>query len=453
MEQSGKLPVKVKLGFGVCDLGGNLYFTVVAFWLLNYLTDTLGLAAGLAGTAIMIGKIWDAVTDPMVGWLSDRTRSRWGRRRPYILFGALPLGVMMVVMFTNPGLESQSQLFVWALVTFCLLGTALTLVNIPYSALTPELTRDFHERTSLNGYRSVFMVLGTLLGAGAALPLVGAFASKTTGWTVAGSVFGAVMTVTALITFFSVREPAVERPRQQTGFLSSYLLVFKNRAFLSLLSAFLLHITAVTLVSGIMVFYFKYIYQNEAMTTLALLVLLVTTMVFIPVSVRVSRRLGKMRTYFTGLLIIAAACLGIFGFAHIWGMPFFFAASFVAGVGLSTTYTIPWSMIPDTVEYDVAETGTRREGAYYGIWTFVTKIGQALAGFLSGWVLALSGFVAEAAQAPRVLLWIRLIIGPLSALLFVAAAAVLLTYPITEGRYREILARIAGREAGGEAGR
>jgi GPH family glycoside/pentoside/hexuronide:cation symporter len=443
MERAGKLSVKVKLGFGVCDLGGNLYFTMVAFWLLNYLTDTVGLAAGLAGTVIMIGKIWDAVTDPMVGWLSDRTRSRWGRRRPYILFGSFPLCVMMIVMFTNPGLGSQARLFVWGLVSFCLLGTALTLVNIPYSALTPELTQDFHERTSLNGYRSIFMVLGTLLGAGAAQPLVGAFASENTGWTAAGALFGVLMMVTALITFFSVREPAGGQPGVQKNFRDSYALVFKNRAFLSLLSTFLLHITAVTVVSGIMVYYFKYLYLNEQRTTPALLVLLVTTMVFIPVSVRVSRRIGKKRTYLGGLLIIAAACLGIFWLGHRWGLPFFFAASFVAGIGLSTTYTIPWSMIPDTVEHDVAETGTRREGVYYGIWTFVSKIGQALAIGLMGWVLELSGFVAEAAQEPSAILGIRLLIGPLSALLFLSAAAVLLSYPITEARYREILARIA----------
>jgi GPH family glycoside/pentoside/hexuronide:cation symporter len=448
MKQSGKLPVRVKLGFGVCDLGGNLYFTVVAFWLLNYLTDTVGLAAGLAGTVIMVGKIWDAVTDPMVGWLSDRTRSRWGRRRPYILFGSLPLGIMMLVMFINPGLQSQARLFVWGLLTFCLLGTALTVVNIPYSALTPELTSDFHERTSLNGYRSVFMVLGTLLGAGAALPLVDLFASENTGWMAAGGVFGAVMTVTALITFLSVREPEAAGPPQKTGFMASYFLVFKNRTFLSLLAAFLLHITAVTVVSGIMVYYFKYLYLREELTTPALLVLLLTTMVFIPVSVGVSRRIGKKHTYFTGLLIIAAACMSIFWLGHRWGIPFFYAASFVAGIGLSTTYTIPWSMIPDTVEYDVAETGTRREGAYYGIWTFATKIGQALAIGLMGWVLELSGFAAEKAQTAGALLGIRLLIGPLSALLFAAAAAVLLTYPITEARYREILSRQGDRSGG-----
>ncbi len=106
MEQQ-KLPMKTKLGYGVCDLGGNLFFTIVAFLLLNYLTDTVGVSAGLAGMIIMIGKVWDAITDPMVGFLSDRTKTKWGRRRPYMLVGAFPLFVTMILMFTNPKLESQ----------------------------------------------------------------------------------------------------------------------------------------------------------------------------------------------------------------------------------------------------------------------------------------------------------------------------------------------------------
>lgn len=148
-----RLPLKVKLGYGVCDLGGNLYFTVMAFLLLNFLTDTVGLGAGLAGTVIMIGKVWDAATDPVVGYLSDHSRSRWGRRRPWLLWGAVPLWLAMAVMFTDPGLATQAGRFAWALGAFCLLSAAYMAVNIPYSALTPELTQDFHERTALNGYR------------------------------------------------------------------------------------------------------------------------------------------------------------------------------------------------------------------------------------------------------------------------------------------------------------
>ena len=175
MNTGEKLSIKTKLGYGVCDLGGNLFFTVIAFLLLNYLTDTVGIAAGLAGTIIMIGKIWDAVTDPLAGYLSDRTSSRWGRRRPYIFFGAFPLFIAMIIMFTHPGFTRPAHLFIWAVVAYCFLCTAYTLVNIPYNAMTPELTQDFHERTSINGYRFGFAVIGTLLGAGAALPLINAF--------------------------------------------------------------------------------------------------------------------------------------------------------------------------------------------------------------------------------------------------------------------------------------
>jgi len=213
-----KLTLKTKIGFGICDLGGNLFFTVIAFLLLNYLTDTVGIAAGLAGAIIMVGKIWDAVTDPVIGYVSDRTRTRWGRRRPFILFGSFPLFIAMIIMFTNPRLEGQTALFIWGVAAFCFLGLAYTLVNIPYSALTPELTRDFHERTTLNGYRFGFAVVGTLVGAGAALPLVDAFADRNTGFTVMGALFGFGMLVTALVTFLTVREP--DNPEIPTeGFL------------------------------------------------------------------------------------------------------------------------------------------------------------------------------------------------------------------------------------------
>ena len=206
----GKLPIRIKLGFGICDMGGNLFFTMMGFYLLFFMTDVVGLAAGLAGTALMIGKIWDAVTDPTVGYLSDRTRTRWGRRRPYMFVGSFLLMAMMTLMFTAPGYGTQLQLFAWAAVTYCLLCTAYTLVNIPYGALTPELTTDYNERTVINAYRMSFAVVGTLLGAGLVLPIVGMADSIENGWTLAGTVMGAIMLITALVTVFSVREQSRE---------------------------------------------------------------------------------------------------------------------------------------------------------------------------------------------------------------------------------------------------
>jgi GPH family glycoside/pentoside/hexuronide:cation symporter len=438
--QNEKLSAGVKLGYGVCDLGGNLYFTIMAFWLMNYLTDTVGLAAGLAGAAILIGKIWDAVTDPLMGYLSDRTRTRWGRRRPFILFGSIPLMLAMIFMFTNPGIENQSTLFVWAVAAFCLLGTAYTVVNIPYSSLTPELSQDFHERTSINGYRFGFAIFGTLLGAGAVLPFVGLFPDRSIGFSIMGIVFGGVMAVTALITFFSVREPDIIREKMETGFFSTYLRVFKNRPYLIVLITFAFNMTAVNVVSGILIYYFKYIYNNESMTTVALLILLVTAMVFIPVSVLVAKRVGKKAVYAAGLFIIAFACIMLFFFGHTAGIPFALIMMGIAGVGFATTYVIPWSMVPDTIEYDYSKTGERSEGAYYGIWTFISKIGNGLAIGISGGILSLTGYVADTVQTDTAQMGIRFIAGPIPALIFAAGAVLVLFYPITEERYKQILA-------------
>jgi GPH family glycoside/pentoside/hexuronide:cation symporter len=449
MDRAERLPVRVKLGFGVGDLGGNLYFTVIAFWLLIYLTDTVGIAAGLAGIVIMVSKIWDAVVDPFIGYISDRTRTRWGRRRPYILFASVPSFIMMLVLFTNPRLGSQAALAVWGVLAGCGLATAYSLVNIPYSSLTPELTKDYNERTGLNGYRAIFMVVGTLFGAGAALPIVNALPNRNLGFSVMGGFFGALMMGSALVTFFSVREPPAQpASKPMMGFLKSYFHVFRNRPYVIILCTYLLNLMAVTVVSGIMVYYFKYLFNAEAMTTVGLMILLVTAMLFIPVAVAVAKKIGKKNTYALGMLVIALTCVVIFFLGHVLGMGFVLVMMFVAGVGLSTTYPIPWAMIPDTVEYGYLQTGERREGGYYGVWTFVAQTGQALATALSGLILQVTGYVPEVAQTPLANLGIRLLLGPITGVIFIGAALLVAFYPLNEKRYNEVLARIADMEAG-----
>ena len=384
MDEQGKLPVGIKLGYGVGDLGGNLFFTVVAFWLMIYLTDEVGLSAGLAGGALMVGKIWDAVTDPAVGFLSDRTRTRWGRRRPWFLMGAIPLGITFYYMFNNPGFETQTHLFIWAAVMYSVVCMFYTFVNIPYNALTPELTKDFNERTTLNGYRMVFAVVGTLLGAGAAMPIIKSCNGATAGYALMGAVFGGVMTITALVTFAAVREPPLPEPGPAPNILLSYRDAFRNKPFLLILIPWALNIVGVTVVTATLVYYFKYIYHNEALITNALVVLLLTSMVFIPISVKVSGKIGKRNTYIAGMSILSAAVIAFFLVGHLYGVNFAYLIMFFAGLGFSTHYVMPWSIVPDAVEYDYALSGVRREGVYYGLWTFVIKIGQAVAGLLVG---------------------------------------------------------------------
>jgi len=437
----GKLPIREKLGFGVLDLGGNLFFTALGFWSLNYLTDTVGLAAGLAGTAVMIGKLWDAVTDPMMGFISDRTRSRWGRRRPYLLYGAIPLFLTMWLFFTNPGFKDPILLFVWATLALMLLNTAYTVVNIPYNSLTPELTDDYHERTSLNGYRFGFAVLGTILGAAAVQPIVGAFATKSAGFSAMGLILGAVMAVTTLITFLAVREKDhsnTEIPKE--GFFETYLAVFHNKPYVIVLGTYALNLTGLNFLQGILVYYTKYIYGNEGLTTPAMVLLLLVAMVCIPVSVFVSRHIGKKRTYQVSFAVLATGTLAIYLLGHKLGPNFFLGMMVYAGVGIGFGYVAPWAMIPDTVEYDAIKTGKRKEGAFYGMWTFTSKVGQSLSIFLSGLILASSGYIADAAQSPVTEQAIRLLIGPLPALVFIGAIVLIHFYPLDEKTYEALMA-------------
>ena len=438
-----KLPLRVKFGFGIGDLGGNLFFTAMGFYSLIYLTDTVGLAAALAGAAILIGKFWDAVTDPMMGFISDRTRSRWGRRRPYFLFGALPLLLTMWYFFSAPDFSNSQTLgFLWAAFALCLLNTAYTVVNIPYGSLTPELTKSFKERTSLNGFRFSFAVIGTILGAAVVLPIVSLAGDPHKGFSLVGLLFGFIMAATILTTFLMVREPDHTRtPRPKEKFFATFLAVFRNKTYMRLAIVYTLNLTGITFVQTMLVYYFKYLYKNEAMTTIAMLLLLGVAMLCVPVSVLVAKQLGKKRTYQLALAILATSCLCIFFFGHTIGMNFTLVVMVFAGIGIGFGYVPPFAMLPDVVELDSVQTNTRKEGAYYGMWTFFSKIGVALAAALAGAFLSLSSFVPNLVdQSPATIFTIRLVIVPVPAIIFIAGILLIQRYPLDEKAYNAIVA-------------
>lgn len=448
-----KLSVGVKMGYGVADFGGCLFFAATAFVLLNYLTDTVGLSAALAGIALMIGRLWDAFYDPIIGYISDRTKTKMGRRRPFMLGGAIPLFITMIIMFTNPALIigsgiSQTVLFVYTMVVYIILCTAWSTVNIPYSSLGPELTTDYNERTSLNGYRFGFAAVGTLLGAGLALPIVAIAADKNMGFVLMGTIFGAALLISTLVTVFSVRESPAVRPATSMGFVKTYTEVFKNKPYDFILVVYILHIIGITIASGIVIYYFKYVLGAEDMTTYAMLIFIGVAMLFIPVSVIMSKRTGKKIVYGTGFVIMAVGLMVLFFLGHTQGIAFNLIMMAFLGIGMGLLYAMPYAIVADSIEYDYLRTGERREGAFFGIFTWGLKMGQAAASLLMGITLEAMGYIANAIpQATSAQLGIRLFLGPIPAAVFLLAAVVIYFYPITEKRYKEILAEIAVMEA------
>ena len=446
----GRLTVKQKLGFGIFDLGGNMYFTLMSFWVLKYLTDTVGLAAALAGTAVMIGKIWDAVNDPLMGFITDRTLSRWGRRRVYLLFSALPLLLGMIFFFTAPTYLPTTLHFAWAIIALILLDTVYTMGNVPYSSLTPELTSDYNEQSSLNGYRFGCAVFGTIAGAAAVQPLVQAFARPTApdplldsrGFSVMGLILGAVMALVTLITFFGTKEKKITKedlPKE--GFIKSYLAVFKNKPFVILFVTYALHMTGICFITATLSYYTENVLHRGDITTLAMAALLVTAMVFIPVSVLVSKKTGKKVTYQICFAIISSACLILYFLGHRLSLGFFFGLMVYAGIGVGFSYVAPFAMIPDTIKHHAAKDKQRNEGSYYGMWTFVSKMGTALALLITGIILDAGGYISTAGegatQPESVFNAIRLVIGPLPAVVLIGAIVVIQFYPLDKKEYRE----------------
>ena len=458
-----KLSVGQKLGFGIFDLGGNMLFTMLGFFCLKYLTDIAGLAAALAGAAWMIGKVWDAVTDPMMGFISDRTLSRMGRRRPYLLFGAIPMMLSLWLFFTAPDISDQTMLMLWAMGTLMLVNTASTVINVPYSSLTPELTDDYHERTVLNGYRFGCAVFGTIAGAAGVQILADAYGGGKHGWSMMGLILGSVMAIVTLLTFFGTKEKKHTRADLPTeGFFSTYKAVFSNKPYVLLAITYGLHLTALNFLQNILVYYTEYIYPakfvmalktfplvgnpagSEAelrgtLLVLSLMALLVTAMLFIPVSVLVSKKIGKKRTYQICFALIGAAGLSVSLAGHLLPLEGFLGLLIFAGIGVGFSYVAPFAMVPDTVEFDAIKTGERKEGAYYGMWTFISKCGAALSGFISGIILSIGGYVANAVQSPSAQLAIRFIIGPLPALVFLVAFIVVHFYPLDEKTYKKLM--------------
>ena len=448
-----RLPFRTKLAYGVGDLGGNLYFTIMGTFLFSFCTEVLGLDPAYVGVALAVGRVVDAVTDPAVGILSDRIDTRFGHRKPFMFAGAMLILPLMLAMFSTPGIDSAIGLTIWVAVVYSLMNTAYTLQNVPYSALVPELTTDFHERTNINGYRNIFAVLGTLTAFGGVTTMTAGNAPSA--WFLMAGVMGLAMMVTFLVpTLFVPKTHKVSIVKQERGVFRDYLSTFGMKEFMLVALPWMFHLTGITIILQNVPYFFTYVIGRPESQVLALASLLLGAIISIPVWVVISRHIGKKRTYNAGMAIFAASIVLFYFLGHRLGMGYIVTAMAIAGLGFGAQYVMPYSILADVIEADYERGGRRREGVFMGQFTFVSKVGQALAALVTGIVLRIVGF-----QQPRVageiltqtgeaLSGIRALLGPIAALFFIAGIVVLSFYPITEQVYQEIRKRIDKREAG-----
>ncbi len=444
-----KVPFKMKLGFSIADVGFNIAYQATALFLLFFFTDVFGIVPAFAGTIILYSKIWDAVTDPVMGAIADRTKSRWGKFRPYMLFGAIPLGIAMFLLWQSPQI-SQTGKNIYGLAMYILLSTMLTVVIVPYQAMLPTLTSDSKERTSVLGMRSVFSIVGTLIAAGATLVLVDLLGGGNVrlGYSMMGLVYGIIIAGLALFCFFMVKERVAHKQAGSKASLKQSLMaISKNRPFIVLLIGVLLGVTAVSMQAAVINYFFKYNLNNAGMATVAFLALfVVAAAVGTPLFVWISKKAGKKNAYNIGMGLMAVMCIFLFFFGekNIWvtiGM------LIISGVGLATNWLCPWTMVADTIEYTEWKTGLNSEGIQYGIFFLIMKVASALAGFIVGNVLAKTGYIANQSQTALSLLGIRINLTIIPAILFVLAIGAISFFNIDAKLHKQMVEELeAARE-------
>jgi len=448
---SEKLSMKTKIFYGIADLGIALLTASIQFFLLFYYTDIAGINPGLAGTALLVGKLtWDAINDPVFGYLSDRTRSRWGRRKPYMLLGAIPFGLSIWLLFSLPPDLVGVKAFLAVLGSFLLADTTQTLVSVPYYALSAELTYDYDERTSLISIRMIFTVLGYILGAAATTAVAGMFIGM--GWTKnaaysgMGAVFGAVAVVTLLVTTFGVKEtPRPDLLPAKMSIKKQVQQVFRNRPFVQYMIMSTIISISFTLLTSLLPYFATYQLLMADQIPLIMLVLLGTIALFLIPWRMVAKKMNKGPAYALGLFIASVAIVVAF-FLPYGPTPWIYAIAFVAGMGFSAQYVFPWSMIPDVIEVDEAQSGERHEGIYFGVNAFLGKITGAIGIAVAGWALDIYGYVPDAVQTTQALFGIRFFYAIVPVIAFLLALPLLIWYPITREKHAELVRKATSQE-------
>ena len=443
------LSLRAKLMYGVGDAGINLADTMVGLLFAIFLTDVVGLRPGLAAIALFIGRTSDYLNDPIIGYLSDRTRSRWGRRRPFILFGMLPFALAYMLLWWKPPFDSQIALAIYYSVAFVLYDTTATILYMPYFAMTPELTSDYDERTKLTTFRMAFSILGAMIAFVVPLIIIGTMSPENASRVMAvGAGVAFLSIIPMILVFFGTRERVEFQPKEQPTLKESLKAALKNRPFLFAIGIFLLTWTALDVLQTVLLYFLKYRMHLAGDGDLIFGLLFVSALVSLPFWSWASSHWDKRRAYIGGMIFLVVVMVGLGFLNPSWGLPAMGLLSALAGVGLGAIQLLTWAMIPDAVEWDELQTGQRHEGMFYSLVTTFRKVGVSISIPLVMLMLEWTGYVANAETQPHnAILGIQLLIGPIPAVCLVFGIILAAFYPLNRARHAELRAKLAERHA------
>jgi len=401
---SDRIAFREKVAYGLGDTASNFYFQMFMNFLLFFYTDVFGIGAAAAGTMLVIARFWDTGIDPVMGVIADRTRTRWGRFRPYLLWGCLPMAVTGVATFTTPHLDASGKL-IYAYVSYTLVMMAYTFINIPYSALMGVISPNSLERTGVSAYRFVLSYGGLFVVQAATLPLVGYFgrgmakqAGDQHGFQMVMVIYGIVGTVLFLITFAGTRE-RVQPAKDESNTLKNDLKdLMHNRPWIMVCFIGVFALCHIAVRMGAILYYFKYYVGNVEMATLFMLLGTIGVILGTSTAATLSKWFGKRRAYMGLMTVASALCVALY-FVPKNQIVLIFAIWIVISMLFAPTSPLLWAFYADTADYSEWKTGRRATGLVFSAASFSQKLGWAVGGAMGGWILAWFGFHPNVAQS------------------------------------------------------
>lgn len=450
MSGEQQLTRNASIGWAAGELGIAAYVGITMSFMLFYATEALGISPFWAGITLLVPRLWDAFIDPFVGAISDRTESRMGRRRPYLLFGALTFGIAFALIFRAPAQASEFEKILYVTALYLVTSTAFTFYDVPYSSMAAEMTTEYRERTKLTGYKMIAARLGILVTILIAPGIFTTTDGPVIGFARLGMVFGAFMVLTGIIAFISTKDaPQIVRKVEKIGVKAEYRALAANRPLLILWWGFLAQNLAIGASATTLIYYVVFVLKlPPVMVATFATTAAVTATLATPLWVWISRRFGKRETYLAalaGALVLSLPALMLTP-DTAWLL---FPILAIAGAFDAGNQLLPNSMVPDTIEYDELSTGQRREGAIFGTWAFCRKLGMAGGAFAVSMFLGIFGFQGGAqpdAQTGEAVLGIRLAYSIIPFTLWGVALLIIPRYFLTEARFNAIKAEISGRK-------
>jgi len=483
-----KLPFFEKAGYSLGDAAANFVFQTMILFQLTFYTDTLGITAAVAGSLLLVGRLWDAFFDPMMGVIADRTNTRWGKFRPWVLWTSVPWGVIMVLAYSTPGFASTGKI-IYACVTNILLMTLYSANNTPYSAMTGVMTGDINERTSLSSFRFVAAMIAQLAVGGFTLPLVAKFGQgdNAKGWQMTMGLWAILCVVLFVITFLTTRERIQPDPKQKLNLKEDFRSLLKNGPWIALFILTLAHFIALAMKGGTLYYYFQYYIDKDRLfdvlrtlgltsaagassggpwhfflDTFGLIVdaekknvasvgyslfnmsSQLVTVLGVLCSTFLTIRFGKKAVAIAGFSLTT-----VFMAAFILLPPDAIGATLLLEYlrALSYAPTIPllWAMFADVADYAEWTTGRRTTGLIYATVLFGLKAGLSLGGALTGWLLSGYGYRANVLQTHQALQGIRMTISVYPAIFFLIVLSCLIRYKISKKLNIQIQDELAER--------